>query len=211
MPSLMSSRGRSMRRTGRIARTLAVLAVLPPLVPVQAVQARDGGGPGADYPLPCLSFRADLDRFEHCARREGKMLRIAPAHVARLRFQRGLAEVRVPGVGCLWARPDGLALPVFILDNGPDPFEQGLTRSFRYGKVAFYDRRLRLVLATDYDWSFPFNARGQALVCKGCRSDGREPASMVGGQWGIIDRQGRVVMPLTESGEPLRRFFGQGG
>ena len=137
------------------------------------------------------------------------MLRIAPAHVVRMRFRRGLAEVRVPGTGVLWARPDGLALPVFILDNGADPFEQGLVRSLRGGKVAFYDRRLRPVLATDYDWAFPFNARGQALVCRGCRSDGREPSSMVGGAWGLIDRAGRVVLPLTEDDAPFKRYFGR--
>jgi hypothetical protein len=135
------------------------------------------------------------------------MVRVAPAHLARMRFERGLAELRVPGIGCLWVRRDGLALPVFLLDNGTDPFEQGLVRSWRDGKVAFYDRRLRLVLVTPYDWAFPFNARGEALVCEGCRSDGRQPAAMVGGRWGLIDLTGRLVLPLAETDAADRRYF----
>jgi len=196
------------RHSHRVARRLlAGLTVLVAL-PFPALGAGQGAAATA-YPLACAYFRRDLDSYEHCARREGGMVRVAPAHAARMQFERGLAELRVPGVGCLWARRDGLALPVYMLDNGPDPFAQGLVRSRREGKVAFYDRRLRLVLATPYDWSFPFNARGEALVCEGCRSDGREPASMVGGRWGLIDRTGRLVMPLSENGAADRRYFGR--
>ncbi|TFZ60874.1 hypothetical protein E4V01_03425 [Methylorubrum sp. Q1] len=173
-------------------------------LPLPALGA--GQGP-ATFPLACAYFRRDLDSYEHCARQDDGMVRVAPAHVTRMHFERGLAELRVSGIGCLWVRRDGLALPVFMLDNGPDPFEQGLVRSWRDGKVAFYDRRLRLVLATPYDWAFPFNAHGEALVCEGCRSDGRQPASMVGGRWGLIDRTGRLVMPLAETDAADRRYF----
>ncbi|MCG5245967.1 hypothetical protein [Methylorubrum extorquens] len=161
----------------------------------------------APYPLACAYFRRDLDSYAHCARREDGIVWVAPAHFARMRFERGLAELRVPGIGCLLVRRNGLALPVFMLDNGPDPFEQGLVRSWRDGKAAFYDRRLRLVLATPYDWAFPFNARGEASVCEGCRSDGREPAALVGGRWGLIDRTGRLVLPLAETDAADRRYF----
>ncbi len=192
------------RPSRRVARgMLAGLAALAAL-PLPALGAGRGAAP---YPLACAYFRRDLDSYAHCARRENAMVRVAPAHLARMRFERGLAELRVPGIGCLWMRRDGLALPVFMLDNGPDPFEQGLVRSWRDGKVAFYDRRLRLVLATPYDWAFPFNARGEALVCEGCRSDGRQPASMVGGRWGLIDRTGRLVLPLAETDAADRRYF----
>lgn len=204
------------RPNGRPApgRRVAVLvAVLAALATPAALAATGQGAPTGrtegSYPLACHYVRRELDRFEACARREGGMVRVAPAHVARMPFDRGLAELRVPTIGCLWVRRDGLALPVFTLDNGPDPFEQGLVRSWRDGKVAFYDRRLRLVLATPYDWAFPFDASGESLVCEGCRPDGREPASMVGGRWGIIDRTGRLVLPLAEGGAAADRFFGR--
>ena len=192
------------RPSRRVAR--GIVAGLTALValPLPSLGAGQGAAP---YPLVCAYFRRDLDSYAHCARREDGMVRVAPAHLARMRFERGLAELRVPGIGCLWVRRDGLALPVFLLDNGPDPFEQGLVRSWRNGKVAFYDRRLRLVLATPYDWAFTFNGRGEALVCEGCRSDGWEPAAMVGGRWGLIDRTGRLVLPLAETDAADRRYF----
>lgn len=163
----------------------------------------------ATFPLACRNVHADLDRYAHCARRDGVMVRIDPAYLARMRFYRGLTEIIVDGVGWLWARRDGLALPVFIHDNGPDAFASGLVRGWHAGKVAFHDRRLRRVLTTTYDWSFPFNARSEALVCQGCRSDGRVPSSMVGGLWGLIDRRGRLAMPLAEGGQAFDRYFNQ--
>ncbi len=160
------------------------------------------------FPLPCAHARSDLGIVERCARREGEKGRISAATIARMRFRHGLAEVMIPGIGWLWTRRDGLALPVLTVDNGPDPFVQGLTRARRAGKIAFYDRRLRLVLATPFDWAFPFNDQGEALVCEGCRSDGHpEHASMVGGRWAIIDRKGLVLIPLAEDGEPSNRYF----
>lgn len=175
--------------------------------PPAAASARENVAGAADYPLACHYLVHELDRFARCARRAGDAVRITPAHTRRMLFEHGLAEVRIPGLGCLWARRDGLARPVFTFDNGPDPFVHGLTRGWLGGKVAFYDRRLRIFLATDYDWSFPFNARGQALVCKGCRSDGHEHASMIGGRWGIIDRTGHLVVPLTDGDATSRRTF----
>lgn len=191
----------------RSARKFVVLASLAIVWPPTAALAQEGGAGAADYPLACHYFGPELDRFTWCARRVGDAVRIAPAHARRMPYDHGLAEVRIPGIGCLWARRDGLAQPVFTFDNGPDPFVRGVTRGWLVGKVAFYDRRLRVVLATDYDWSFPFNARGHALVCKDCRSDGHEHASMIGGRWGIIDRAGRLVVSLTDGDELPRRFF----
>lgn len=187
---------------GRALAALALLGLAAGLAP-QAVRARDGGA----YPLACRDVHADFARTEHCARRAGDFVRIDPVRLARMPFRGGVTEIVVDGVGSLWARRDGLALPVFPLDNGPDPFAQGLVRARHAGKVAFHDGRLRRVLATNFDWSFPFNARGEALVCQGCRSDGRQPSAMVGGRWGLIDRRGRLTRPLAEGRGAARRYF----
>lgn len=82
------------RPSRRVAR--GMLAGLTALValPLLALGA-------APYPLACAYFRRDLDSYEHCARREDGRIRVAPAHLARMRFERGLAELRVPGIGCL--------------------------------------------------------------------------------------------------------------
>ncbi|MCJ2081823.1 hypothetical protein [Methylobacterium sp. J-090] len=181
---------------------LALLGLATGLAP-QAVRARDGGA----YPLACRDVHADFARHEGCARRAGDFVRIDPTRLARMPFRGGVTEIVVDGIGVLWSRRDGLALPVFSLDNGPDPFAQGLVRARHASKVAFHDRRLRRVLATDFDWSFPFNARGEALVCRGCRSDGCQPAAMVGGRWGLIDRRGLLTRPLAEGQGAARRYF----
>ncbi|MDO9427738.1 MAG: hypothetical protein Q7T93_13025 [Methylobacterium sp.] len=191
----------SPRARGRALGALALLGLAAGFAP-QAVQARDGGACTA-----CRDVHADFARTEHCARRAGDFVRIDPARLARMPFRGGVTEIVVDGIGALWARRDGLALAVFPLDNGPDPFAQGLVRARHAGKVAFHDRRLRRVLATDFDWSFPFNARGEALVCQGCRSDGRQPSAMIGGRWGLIDRRGRLTRPLAEGRGAARRYF----
>nr|WP_238231628.1 hypothetical protein [Methylobacterium sp. WL9] len=169
--------------------------------------ARDSAMSAPAYPLACRFVRTELDLHRDCARRDGAVLRIAPVHIAQMRFRRGLAEVAIDEIGWLWVRRDGLALPVFVFDNGSDPYVQGLVRGWHAGKVAFYDRRLRLALATPYDWSFPFNRRGVALVCTGCRSDGRSPSSMIGGRWALIDRKGALLEPLSESDTASDRYF----
>lgn len=195
----------SVRSRGAPARLIAALGAM--ILPVAPAPARQEP---AAYPMACHYVRTELDRHAHCARRAGAMIRLAPAHAARLPFHHGLAEVAIPGLGWLWVRPDGLGLPVFTLDNGPDPFAQGLVRGRYAGKVAFYDRRLRRVLATPYDWAYPFNARGQALACTGCHSDGRAPASMVGGLWSLIDRHGRILEPpAARGGRAFTRYFGR--
>ncbi|MFC6027259.1 MULTISPECIES: hypothetical protein [Methylobacterium] len=181
---------------------LVLLGLTAGLVP-QTVRARDGG----PYPLACRDVHADFARHEGCARRAGDWIRIDPARLARMPFKDGVTEIVVDGIGWLWTRRDGLALPVFPLDNGPDPFAQGLVRARHAGKVAFHDRRLCRVLTTDFDWSFPFNARGEALVCRGCRSDGRQPSAMVGGRWGLIDRRGRLTRRLEKGQDAARRYF----
>ncbi len=207
----LEPRDRLRSRAGWRSRYLLLAAGVLAPAPAPAT-ARDGAAPGAvtaaAYPLACRYARVELDRYEGCARPDVGGVRIAPAHVARMHFRRGLAEAALDGGGWLWVRRDGLARSVFVLDTGPDPFVQGLARGWRRGKVAFYDRRLRLALATPYDWSHPFNARGAALVCEGCRSDGRQPASMVGGRWGLINRRGLLLTPISDDGAASRRYFG---
>ncbi|NEV64594.1 WG repeat-containing protein [Thiorhodococcus minor] len=82
------------------------------------------------------------------------------------------------------------------LDNGPDPFAEGLVRSRRAGRILYVDVHFREVIGPRYDWGWPF-AQGRALVCRGCRplQDG-EHSRVSGGRWGWIDRQGREVVPV---------------
>ena len=87
------------------------------------------------------------------------------------------------------------------MDNGPDYFEDGLARSRIGGKVGYIDRKLNLVIPATYDGAYPFKD-GVAVVCTACTyvSDSTategERGWYEGGQWGRIDRSGRVVSPF---------------
>lgn len=150
----------------------------------------------ASYPLDCSYVARDGELQSHgpCARIEDDLPRIDPAHLARMAFEHGLAEVRIDGVGIAYVRRDGRAVRVFILDNGGDYFKEGLVRGLRHGKLTYYDHDLRPVIATQYDWGYPFD-HGRAEVCTGCKAVqvDAEHQAMVGGRWLVIDRSGRVV------------------
>lgn len=139
----------------------------------------------------------DMESFPHCARldRSGN-LRIAPEHLRRLIYDRhGLATILIGQ----WyvVRRDGALAPVMIMDNGPEPFSNGLARSPVGGKIGYIDRSLKLVIPARYDGAYPF-AHGVAQVCLGCtiQSDG-EHSWYAGGTSACIDRRGRTLTPSS--------------
>ena len=131
---------------------------------------------------------------------------------------KALAAIRERGSGpvALWvdgtlhyANAQGRASPVVVFDNGADPFSEGLARTPRGGKIGFIDRELQLRIAPQWDFAFPFEG-GYAIVCRACRARRvGEHEERVGGVWGIIDAQGRDVVPVrferSELPEPPRR------
>lgn len=166
-------------------------------------------GNATDYDLPC--FYADkesggsLEHVEHCARATGETVAFRPAVLARMDFAGdGLSPATANG-SWHWVRPDGRAVAVVTFDNGADDFVEGLTRGPWAGGMAYYDLALNRVLTTPYDWVDRYGG-GLAVVCKGCRlertPDG-EHSYVVGGQWGAIDRQGRLVLPLRPDAASL--------
>jgi hypothetical protein len=82
----------------------------------------------------------------------------------------------------------------YLLDNGPDPFEEGLARFMEAGRVGFFDERGKVVIPARFAFAAPF-AEGRAAFCEGCseRVEG-EHRSMQGGLWGYLDRKGKVVI-----------------
>ncbi len=124
---------------------------------------------------------------------------IAPKyHVAEEFSERGVAMVvDAEGWSCIDTRGEVLVRP-FVFDNGPDYFQEGLARFVREGKFGFFDEDCKVVIEAKFDFARPFSD-GKAAVCEGCREEGDgEHKMMVGGRWGYINRQGEVVVPLTE-------------
>ena len=155
---------------------------------------------GERFTLSChyASTQKALQSYPHCAARRDDGLVIAPKHLKHmLRADNGLAAVFADGAW-RYVKASGENLAVLTYDNGPDYFEEGLTRAMVNDKIAYYDTNLNLVLPATYDWAFPFR-EGRALVCSGCQRgtpDGQGHASMIGGVWGYIDRHGQEVVPV---------------
>ncbi|MEH2495935.1 hypothetical protein V1294_002414 [Bradyrhizobium sp. AZCC 1678] len=134
--------------------------------------------------------------------------RLKRSYLARLRYDRdGLASVLLFGgtdkrkAQWFYVRRGVIPVPVESMDNGPDYFEDGLARSRVGGKIGYIDRKLNLVIPARYDGAYPFRD-GVAVVCTACTieydrtvTEG-ERSWYVGGQWGRIDRRGRVVSPF---------------
>ncbi len=82
------------------------------------------------------------------------------------------------------------------MDNGPDPFQEGLARLISGGRIGFYDDSGRIVIKPQFDFAWPF-ADGLSAVCMECRKVPMgEHYVMEGGAWGLINRTGRIVLPI---------------
>jgi len=163
----------------------------------------------SSYDLQCLyAARQEggmLEPVDQCARVEGDTLVFAADVLGRMDFNEdGLSPVFTHG-SWRWARPDGKSVAVVTFDNFADDFEDGLTRGPWSGGMAYYDTQLKRVLATPYEWVDRYSG-GLAVVCEGCRKahtpDG-EHSYMTGGQWGAIDRQGKLALPLRPDAASL--------
>ena len=140
-----------------------------------------------------------LEAADACARVDGDTLVLRPEMLTRMDFSVDGLSPMFTNRSWHWVRPDGYAVPVVTYDNMADDFVEGLARGPWQGGMAYYDMQLNRVLALPYDWVDQFE-HGVARVCKGCwrqtTPDG-EHWFMTGGQWGAIDRQGRLVEPLA--------------
>ena len=150
---------------------------------------------------------ADVEHVAACATRfdDGRVVVNRDA-IARVKFgENGVGSVRIDNQWVLVVR-SGRTAPTVAFDNGPDPFADGLARTFRNGKIGYVNAELTEVIRAEWDFAFPFEG-GVAKVCQGCASEPVSPDGehrrIVGGQWGYIDRTGKVVVPVAYSAETL--------
>lgn len=190
------------RRLGLWPGSIAVVVAVAMTFPGCASRAPVSPAPSLDCAYASQLDREIGDRGPCAYRGADSKVRIDPAHLERLSYsEEGLGSVWVNGVGWIYVKRDGETLEVLALDNGPDPFAEGLVRGLRNGKVAYFDRSFRMVIAPRYDFGWPFSG-GRARVCLGCRTEPADPAdferhlSVVGGEWGFIDLAGREVVPV---------------
>ena len=115
----------------------------------------------------------------------------------------GMGAIFVDGLGLYFVSREGKTQPAFVFDNGPDLFVEGLALTVHDKKMGFVNRQLDQVIAPVWDFAFPFE-HGLAVVCKGCSSVSKdEHETIVGGKWGYINTQGKVVVPVTYESQNL--------
>jgi len=87
-----------------------------------------------------------------------------------------------------------LVRPVNV-DNGPDPFQEGLARCVADdGNVGFFNKKGEVVIQPQFGGASYFRD-GLAAVCKGCKEERIGDARVVrGGTWGYINRRGQFVI-----------------
>ena len=91
-----------------------------------------------------------------------------------------------------------------VVDNGPDPFREGLARFVVDGRFGFFDRRGKIAITPRFAFAESFH-EGRAAFCVGCRIERRgEHRVPTGGRWGFVDRSGETVVPATY--EEVRDF-----
>lgn len=156
---------------------------------------------GERFPLPCTyvahTIGAELEPHAECARRKGERLVFSVQTLRAVSYdEHRLAQIAVEYTWHYLKR-NGDSLPVMTYDNGADEFSEGLVRSVIGGKIVYFNRAFRQVVAPRYDWGWPFK-NGRALVCSGCKEEqAGEHVNVVGGAWGYIDHAGKEVVPVT--------------
>jgi len=163
----------------------------------QAADCRYTPKPSKEHPYP------ELSTHKKCGEIIGQdEFRIDPKHLKNLLFKKELAEVFV-GDKVFYVSKSGKAARTHLFDGGADYFEEDLARTISNSKFGYMDEKLAVVIKPEYDFAFPFE-NGIAIVCNGCRpvSEG-EHQSIAGGKWGVIDKSGARVIPVTSTKEGL--------
>jgi hypothetical protein len=109
----------------------------------------------------------------------------------------GLATVFIQGQH-YYVKSNGSMLPVVPFGNRADDYSEGLVRSVVEGKIAFYDRSFKQIIAPKYDCTAPFK-NGRALVCTGYPRMRKAMFRFIGGAWGYINKKGEETVPVRHT------------
>ncbi len=144
--------------------------------------------------------------YQQCTKYQDGVLTIDSNVMTQLQYDDEGMTVFLTPRDAFYIKRDGTFLPVIIYDNGADDFEEGMVRVSIRGKIAYYDREFRQVIAPKYGWGWPFE-NGRALVCRECtfRRSG-EHTSVISDSCGYIDAKGREIVPLQY---PLHEAIGR--
>ncbi|MCR9142957.1 MAG: WG repeat-containing protein [bacterium] len=158
----------------------------------------DGEDASADFTAAALeAFEDEASGLWGYRNPEGAVV-IEPAYQIAGDFRGALAGVvddsgwaMIDARGAVFVRP-------FVFDNGPDPYRQALARFVdERGRMGFFNSAGEIEIPAAYDFAEPFEKSGTAAVCMKCelKAEG-EHRVVVGGEWGRIDRSGKLTAPI---------------
>ncbi|HEY6062706.1 MAG TPA: WG repeat-containing protein [Chitinophagaceae bacterium] len=102
--------------------------------------------------------------------------------------------------GIVYNRKGKALYAPYFYDNGPDQFEEGMTRYVENEKIGFVNRAGEIVIKAQWDYVSPFDY-GIASFCNGCvwdYADDSEHPRLKGGSWGYINSKGEKLEPFKE-------------
>jgi len=143
---------------------------------------------------PILYEDVDKDRFGYI-NDDGKIV-IEPKYIIAERFNRYNIAVVADEKEWKYIDTKGKTIPIkpFIYDNGPDYFEEGLSRYVENGLIGFIDEKCQIVIKAQYEFVTPFK-NGYASFCVGyAPMKSGEHFIMAGEGWGAINKKGKVVI-----------------
>ena len=87
---------------------------------------------------------------------------------------------------------------VYSYEIGPDIVSNGLFRIIENGKIGFANMNGEIVIKPRFQFVYPFQENGFAIFCEnGTWSMLDKYIPVIKGKWGVINRQGVVVIPAT--------------
>ena len=158
----------------------------------------------------CVTISEDQgpQRIEKCGEVVDGRLVVHPTIRKSLPYNEfGFAAMCLDRSGWAWLfEKDGRVLDAVDFDNGPDYFEDGLSRIIQEGKVGFINQQGQIVIPAVFQFATQFEG-GYALVASDAElvTEG-EYSTFKGGRWGVIDTTGKLVVPIEKSREEATRI-----
>ena len=95
-------------------------------------------------------------------------------------------------------RNEKILFQVCSYEIGPDIVSNGLFRIIENGKIGFANMNGEIVIKPRFQFVYPFQENGFAIFCEnGTWSMLDKYIPVIKGKWGVINRQGLVVIPAT--------------
>ena len=95
-------------------------------------------------------------------------------------------------------RNEKILFQVCSYEIGPDIVSNGLFRIIENGKIGFANMNGEIVIKPRFQFVYPFQEHGFAIFCEnGTWSMLDKYIPVIKGKWGVINRQGVVVIPAT--------------